>query len=101
MPAPKAHVGRLALDEPPNLPEGEVVELDPVDGVLAQGGGSSQRRSHHHRYFVIEPEMVLVVGVWSTSRGHGPKPWSPLASKGAAPERAALQLASYGEGALA
>jgi hypothetical protein len=36
----KAHVhnGRLVLDEPTELPEGEVVELVPVDEVLARGG---------------------------------------------------------------
>ncbi len=36
----KAHVhnGRLVLDEPTDLPEGEVIELVPVDEVLAQGG---------------------------------------------------------------
>lgn len=36
----KAHVrhGRLVLDEPTDLPEGEVVELVPLDTVLANGG---------------------------------------------------------------
>jgi len=36
----KAHVkaGRLVLDEPTDLPEGEVVELVPLDEVLACGG---------------------------------------------------------------
>ena len=36
----KAHVhnGRLVLDEPTDLPEGEVIELVSVDEVLAQGG---------------------------------------------------------------
>ncbi len=40
MHALKAHVknGRLVLDEPTDLPEGEVVELVPVDEVLAGGG---------------------------------------------------------------
>ena len=35
----KAHVhnGRLVLDEPTDLPEGEVIELLPVDDVLASG----------------------------------------------------------------
>ena len=38
--AVKAHVeqGRLKLDEPTNLPEGEIVELVPLDEVLANGG---------------------------------------------------------------
>ena len=30
--------GRLVLDEPTDLPDGEVVELVPLDEVLAQGG---------------------------------------------------------------
>ena len=30
--------GRLLLDEPTDLPDGEVVELVPVDEVLARGG---------------------------------------------------------------
>ena len=36
----KAHVknGRLLLDEPTELPEGEVIELVPLDEVLANGG---------------------------------------------------------------
>jgi hypothetical protein len=36
----KAHVhnGRLVLDEPTDLPEGQVIELVPVDDVLAGGG---------------------------------------------------------------
>lgn len=40
MRALKAHVkaGRLLLDEPTDLPEGEVVELVPLDEVLANGG---------------------------------------------------------------
>lgn len=40
MKALKARVrgGRLVLDEPTELPEGEVVELVPLDEVLANGG---------------------------------------------------------------
>jgi hypothetical protein len=40
MPPLKAqvHNGRLVLDEPTDLPEGEVVELVPLDEVLANGG---------------------------------------------------------------
>ena len=40
MQALKAQVqnGQLVLDEPTDLPEGEVVELVPVDEVLANGG---------------------------------------------------------------
>jgi hypothetical protein len=39
MRALKAHVrgGRLVLDEPTDLPEGEVIELVALDGVLADG----------------------------------------------------------------
>ena len=32
------HNGRLVMDEPTDLPEGEVIELVPVDDVLAAGG---------------------------------------------------------------
>ena len=40
MQALKARVknGRLVLDEPTNLPEGEVLDLIPADEVLAHGG---------------------------------------------------------------
>jgi len=40
MTALKAHVlgGRLVLDEPTDLPNGAVVELVPLDEVLANGG---------------------------------------------------------------
>jgi hypothetical protein len=40
MKALKAHVkgGRLVLDEPTELPEGEEVDLIPFDDVLASGG---------------------------------------------------------------
>jgi hypothetical protein len=36
----KAHVrnGRILVDEPTNLPDGEVIELVPLDEVLARGG---------------------------------------------------------------
>jgi hypothetical protein len=36
----KAHVhnGRLLLDEPTDLPEGEVIELVPLDDAIANGG---------------------------------------------------------------
>jgi hypothetical protein len=53
MHALKAHVknGRLVLDEPTNLPEGEVVELVPVDEVLASGGDylDDEERAALHR----------------------------------------------------
>jgi hypothetical protein len=49
----KAHVhhGRLVLDEPTDLPEGEVVELVPVAEVLAHGGDDlddEERAALHH-----------------------------------------------------
>ncbi len=52
MHALKAHVkgGRLLLDEPTELPEGEVIELVPIDEVLANGGdylGDEERERLH------------------------------------------------------
>jgi hypothetical protein len=52
MRALKAHVrgGRLVLDEPTDLPEGEDVELVPLDDVLASGGDyldEEERRQLH------------------------------------------------------
>jgi hypothetical protein len=52
MRALKAHVkgGRLLLDEPTDLPEGEDVELVPLDEVLAAGGDyldDEERRRLH------------------------------------------------------
>ncbi|MCC6217305.1 MAG: hypothetical protein IT376_20780 [Polyangiaceae bacterium] len=53
MQALKAQVknGRLVLDEPTDLPEGEVVELIPVDEVLASGGDylDDEERERLHR----------------------------------------------------
>jgi hypothetical protein len=49
----KAHVrnGRLLLDEPTDLPEGDVVELVQVDEVLASGGDDldDEERAELHR----------------------------------------------------
>ncbi len=49
----KAHVhnGRLVLDEPTDLPEGDVVELVPLDEVLANGGDylDDEERAALHR----------------------------------------------------
>jgi hypothetical protein len=52
MRALKAHVrgGRIVLDEPTDLPEGEDVELVPLDEVLASGGDyldEEERRRLH------------------------------------------------------
>jgi hypothetical protein len=43
--------GRLVLDEPTDLPEGEVVELVPIDEVLARGGDylDNEERAALHR----------------------------------------------------
>ncbi len=53
MKALKAQVrgGRLVLDEPTELPEGEEVELVPLDEVLASGGDyldDEERERLHH-----------------------------------------------------
>jgi len=49
----RAHVhnGRLVLDEPTDLPEGEIVELVPLDEVLARGGDylDADERAELHR----------------------------------------------------
>ncbi len=49
----KAHVknGRLVLDEPTDRPEGEEVELVPLDEVLARGGDylDDDERERLHR----------------------------------------------------
>lgn len=49
----KAHVknGRLVLDEPTDRPEGEEVELVPLDEVLARGGDylDDEERERLHR----------------------------------------------------
>jgi hypothetical protein len=49
----KAHVrnGRLLLDEPTDLPEGDVVELVQLDQVLANGGDDldDEERAALHR----------------------------------------------------
>jgi hypothetical protein len=44
-----AHVrnGRLVLDEPTDLPEGEVVELVPLDDLLAHGLDEEERAALH------------------------------------------------------
>ena len=64
----KAHVlkGRLVLDEPTNLPEGEEVELVPLDEVLARGGDylDDEERAALHRELeasIAEAEAGQVV----------------------------------------
>ena len=46
--------GRLVLDEPTELPEGEVVELTPVDEVLASGGDYLDREEREQLHRSIE-----------------------------------------------
>ncbi|MBN2194342.1 MAG: hypothetical protein JW751_16110 [Polyangiaceae bacterium] len=58
----KAHVrgGRLVVDEPTDLPEGEVVELVPVDDVLANGGDhldDEERAALHAAIEASEAEL--------------------------------------------
>jgi len=53
MSAFKAHVknGRIVVDEPTDLPDGEVIELVPLDEVLARGGDylhQEERERLHH-----------------------------------------------------
>ena len=49
----KAHVrnGRIVLDEPTDRPEGEVIDLVPLDDVLAYGGDylDDEERERLHR----------------------------------------------------
>jgi hypothetical protein len=47
----RVHNGRLVLDEPTDLPEGEVIELLPVDDVLDGGGDylDDEERAALHR----------------------------------------------------
>src|SRR5712691_2013333 len=58
----KAHVrkGRLVLDEPTDLPEGEEVELVLVDEVLASGGDylDDEERERLHASIERGPEDV-------------------------------------------
>jgi hypothetical protein len=53
MPSLKARVknGRLVLDEPTDRPEGDVIELVPLDEVLAHGGDylDDEERERLHR----------------------------------------------------
>ena len=55
----KAHVhnGRLVLDEPTDLPEGKVVELVPLDDVLAHGGDEldDEDRAELHAALLSRP----------------------------------------------
>ncbi len=46
----RVHNGRLVLDEPTSLPEGEVIYLQPVDGIVPVDGddlGDEEREALH------------------------------------------------------
>jgi hypothetical protein len=66
----KAHVhnGRLVLDEPTDLPDGEVVELVPLDDAV------SRTTAHHRRV----RSLTLVDEAWARRRVRpGENPHSP------------------------
>lgn len=54
----KVHNGRLVLDEPTDLPEGEVVELVPVDEVLAHGGDYLDDEERQRLHEALERSVV-------------------------------------------
>ncbi len=74
----KAHVehGRLKLDEPTNLPEGQVVELVPINELLATGGDcldGEDRAALHAALDEAEADIdagrvVNEADVWATLR---------------------------------
>jgi hypothetical protein len=75
----KAHVrgGRLLLDEPTDVPEGEVVELVPLDEVLASGGDCLDPEERQRLEESLERSVEdaragrLVVGEQVIARLHG------------------------------
>lgn len=86
----KVHNGRLVLDEPTDLPEGEVVELVRVDDVLGGGGDSldDEEREQLHESIResieqmkagnlidadVRDDEVVVLSVWGARRASGPK----------------------------
>jgi len=72
MQALKAHVhnGRLVLDEPTNLPEGEVVELIPLDDVLATGGDYLDDEERERLHKSIERGFEDVEAGRTVGAGH-------------------------------
>ena len=60
----KAHVrkGRLVLDEPTDLPEGEEIELVPLDEVLASGGDYLDDEERERLHASIERGLEDVKG---------------------------------------
>jgi hypothetical protein len=65
---PCVHNGRLVLDEPTDLPEGEVIELVPLDEVLARSGDylDDDERAALHRELdasVAEAEAGQLVDI--------------------------------------
>lgn len=61
----RAHVhnGRLVLDEPTDLPEGEVVELVPADAAAAEGLDAEERAALHRELeaSVLEMKSGLLI----------------------------------------
>ena len=54
----KVRNGRLVLDEPTDLPEGEVVELVPVDEVLQNGGDHLDDEEREQLHAALERSVV-------------------------------------------
>ena len=50
--------GRLVLDEPTDLPEGEVVDLVPIDEVLAGGGDYLDDEERTRLHAALERSVV-------------------------------------------
>lgn len=50
--------GRLVLDEPTDLPEGQVVELVPVDEVLASGGDYLDEEERKRLHSALERSVL-------------------------------------------
>ncbi len=50
--------GRLVLDEPTDLPEGEVVDLVPIDEVLAGGGDYLDDEERKRLHAALERSVV-------------------------------------------
>jgi len=79
MRALKAHVrgGRLLLDEPTDLPNGEVVELVPLDEVLANGGDYLDAEERERLHASIDRGLEDVHAGRTTEARH----WRPPRSE--------------------
>ena len=81
----KAHVknGRLLLDEPTDLPEGEVLErigTRPNAGTVYEQGNLEapvrrvlMPKTKNHVYYGVEGDEIVVVSIWGAPRERGPK----------------------------